>query len=171
MKTGNSKAFIEELVVKNKVIILRTVQNVLGKEYAYLAEDAVGDVYLLACEKAYVLKSHPCPGAWLTVAARYVALSLIRNQNAQVPTVPLNEYSAKSDKDNVYNEVLYRIWLENKLPEKILASLSNDEMAVYLKLYVENKKAKTAIEELQLPKSTFYSIRNRMEEKIKEKIF
>lgn len=170
MKTGNSKAFIEELVVKNKVIILRTVQNVLGKEYAYLAEDAVDDVYLLACEKAYVLKSHPCPGAWLTVAARYVALGLIRNQNAQVPTVPLNEYSAKSDKDNVYNEVLYRIWLENKLPEKILASLSNDEMAVYLKLYVENKKAKTAIEELKIPRSTFYSIRNRMEEKIKEKI-
>lgn len=170
MRTPEGKSLIEKLILENKTLIRRTVQNTLGSEYAYLAEEAVSELYLLACEKQSVIEAHPCPRAWLVVAARHVSQGLVKKHSADTLTVPIDERKACTAKDGVYNEVLYKIWLENKLPEKLLATLTDKERAVYYTYYIEKKKPKQIAAELGIPTSSVYGIRNRLKEKIEEKI-
>lgn len=170
MCAPKGESLMEKLILENKTLIRRTVQNALGSEYAYLAEEAVAELYLLACEKQSVIEAHPCPRAWLVVAARHVSQGLMKKHQADTLAVPIDEHNVCSAKDSVYNEVLYKTWLENKLPEKLLALLTDKERAVYYAYYVEKKKPKQIAAEQGIPTSSVYGIRNRLKEKIEEKI-
>lgn len=86
--TADESVFVEKLIEDNKKAIKNIIYNVLGKDYEYLAEDTIYDVYLLICQKIDVLKNHSNPKAWIFVAARYVARGAVKKSKRH-KTVPI----------------------------------------------------------------------------------
>ncbi len=159
--------FIEKLIIENRKIIKNIIYNILGERYKHHAEDAVCDVYLLMCQKIDVLKNHNAPRAWIFVAARYVARGVVRNNKKHDNTIPIDMIEDFPSDINVEEEATYRIWLSDKVPEKLIKSLTKREQQVYQKLYIEGKTPKQAAVELNLTANAVYNFNKNIRDKIK----
>ncbi len=167
--SAEDKAYLRTLIMENEKYIKHAVTNTLGPLFEYLADDAVGELYLLACQKVDVIKTCDSPRAWLIVAARYVAKGLIKKQKKDLNSVELTE-ALNSDDENVFEEAVYRIWLENKIPEKLIDSLTQREREVYIKLHIENKTPKEAAAELGVTVNLVHNVNKNLKDKIKAEI-
>lgn len=159
--------FVKNVIEENEKYINVTVYNTLGGLYGYLAEEAIGDVYLLACKKVDVLKSHSCPRAWLIVAAKHVSQGLIRKHRTDFMNVELSEAENLKSDDDVAEDAVYEIWLENKIPEKLIGTLTKREREVYAKLYIECKTPKETAAELGVKVTLVNNINKNLKDKIK----
>lgn len=162
--------FLQALIEANEKVINITIYNALGEQYTYLAEDAVAQLYLLACEKIDVLRAHECPKAWLIVAAKLTAKSIIKKHITELSHVFTADPPELSADDNVFEEAVYSIWLQNKVPEKLIAMLTKREKEVYNKLYIENKTAKQAAAELGTTVNLINNVHKNLRGKIKNAI-
>ena len=163
--TDDQKAFAEKLITENKSIIYYTIQGVLGEVYGYLADDCVGELYLLACAKILELEKHPCPRAWMLVAARLTAHTLIKKHKTDLDNTPL-ELAHKTRVDTTHEDALFEIWLQNDVPQKLLRTLTKREKQIYHKLYEENKDTETVAAELDLSVSTVRSFNKLLKDKL-----
>ena len=77
--------------------------------------------------------------------------------------------SAQEEKD-IFEEAVYEIWLESKVPEKLIANLTKREREVYHKIYIENKKPKEAAKELELSINAVNNIHKNLRDKIKDDV-
>ena len=158
--------YIEDLFKEHGKEIRVTIVNVLGHENASLIEDAVGDLCLLMCEKIEKLKSHTSPVAWLTIASRFIALNLRRNQNKYNDLIPLDGVRIKSNGAEIFDEVQYAIWLEEDVPQKLMKMLTKRETDIYQKIYVEEKRVKDVAKELGITENTVRNLHKRLRDKI-----
>lgn len=158
--------YIESLLKENENAINTTIYNTLGHTYKAMAEDAIGELCLLMCERIETLKTHECPKAWLIVSAKFVALGLIRKQNKETDAISLDNIIAGTKGTEVFDEVLYAIWLENKAPEKLIATLSKRESEVYRKIYIEKKTVKETAKELDITENTIRNVHKNLRDKI-----
>lgn len=168
--TEEDACLINDLIEENCNQIKNIIYNTLGSENRYLAEDAVNEFYLLMCEKIDVLRVHTCPKAWMFVAARHTAQGMIQKYRKDSTCIPLDEISYKVGETDVFEDALYEIWLENKVPEKIIAGLTKRERNVYYKLYIEKKKPKEIAEELGVSANAVRNMNKTIRDKIKETV-
>lgn len=168
--TKEEADFVEKLITDNEKHIKNVVFNTLGAENRQLAEDCINDFYLLMCEKVEILKNHPCPKAWILVAAKHTAQGCISRRKKDISSVSMDEIAEESSDDDVFEDTVYAIWLENKVPERIIESLTKRERELYYKIYIENKKPKEAAKELDISVSTVHNIHKNMKEKIKNRV-
>jgi len=162
--------YIESLLSENQKAINTTIYNTLGKDYYSLAEDALGELCLLACEKIETLKTHVCPKAWLIIAAKLVSFDLIREKNREYKRVPLKDVLTTPEEPEVFEEVLYSIWTENHVPQKLLSLLTKQEAVVYSMIYKEGKTVKEIANELNIVENTVRNIHKHLRDKITDAI-
>ena len=168
--TTEESIFIEQLLTDNKQYIKNIIYSELGDTYKYLAEDAIHDMYLLMCQKIDVLKAHNCPKAWILIASKRVAQGVMYKNRKDLQSVPLDNITGEADNIDVIEQVVYEIWLENKLPEKLIESLTPREREVYYKLYMEEKSVKETAEELSITANAVYNFNKNLKDKIKNEI-
>ena len=169
--TESQRAFIEHLIGENQGVIYCIIKAVLGEVYGYLLEDCVGKLYLLTCEKIDIVENHPCPKAWIRVAAKLTALYMIKNNRKDLEVTSLEGRAfPTAGVDTTYEEALFGIWLGNDVPKKLLNTLTKREAQIYYKLYVENKDTETVATELGLNVSTVRSFKNLIKNKLTEHI-
>lgn len=167
--TETQRSYIENLIQNHKTLVYYTIRSVLRKGYGYLAEECVSELYLLMCQKVQVLETHPNPKAWMIVAAKLTAFSVIKKYRHDSSNVPL-ENSKASKIDSTYEEALYSIWLENDVATRVLAGLTKRETQIYHKLYIENKSTLATARELDISVSTVRSFKKLIKDKIEFKV-
>ena len=167
--TQTQKEFLESLINENKRLISNTVLNTLGKAFSFLYEDCISELYLLACLKISVAQSHPNPVGWIIVCARLTAYTLMQNHKRDINSVPLED--SLSDATNVFDEVLYSIWIENDAVLKIINTLTPREREVYNLIYIQGKKPEEAASLLGISHSTVRNIRKQLKDKITQKVY
>ncbi len=168
--TKDDALYIEQLIRQNDKYIKNVIYNTLGPENRYLAEDAISEFYLLICEKIEALRSHPSPKGWLLVAAKHTAQGMISMHKKDAMSVSLEEALHEPDKTDVFEDTVYEIWLENKVPEKLIAGLTKRERQVYVKIYIEDKKPKDVAAELNISVNAVHNIHKNLRDKIKNEI-
>ncbi len=157
---------VAELIEENKTHIKNVIFNTLGPTFSYLVNDTISELYLLLCKKIDVLKSHSIPKGWILVAAKRTALSMMAKHQMDLSTVPLVEAVSKGNDSDVCDTALYEIWMENNVPAKLIARLTKREQEVYIKIYVEGKKATEVAKELNVSASTIHNIHKNLRDKI-----
>ena len=165
--TKSDARFIADLIERYESSIKNIIYNTLGSEKIYLAEDTISEVYLLMCQKIEILKAHESPKAWVLVAAKRVAQGILAKNRREISTVPLDEVENHLGGTDVFEEAVYEIWLENKVPEKLIANLSKREREVYYKIYIEGKTPKETAEELDISLNAVHNIHKNLKDKIK----
>lgn len=168
--TKKEAYFIENLIEYNEKHIKNVIHSTLGSENQYLAEDTINEFYLLMCEKIEILKAHPCPQAWILVAAKYTAQGMVHKHKKDLLSVSLDEVSYKLGETDVFEDAVYEIWLENKVSEKLIANLTKREREIYYKIYIEKKKPKEIAAELNISANAVRNINKNLRDKIKDDI-
>ena len=56
--SDENKSYLRAIIMENEKYIKFAVTNTLGPLFRYLADDAVGELYLLACQKVDVIKTY-----------------------------------------------------------------------------------------------------------------
>ncbi len=166
--SAEDSKLLSQLIEANEKSIRVTIYNTLGSVYSYLADEAVGELLLLACEKIDTIKTHCSPKAWLLVAARHVAQSVMKKHKKDLLVVEYNAIEKQASNDNVFEDALFAIWIENKVPQKLLALLTKREREVYYKLYIEKKTPKQAAEELGVKRNLINNVNKNLKDKIKD---
>lgn len=168
------REFVEKLIIENKASVYAIVRNVLGAVNGYLFEDCISEVYLLLCKKVSDLENHPSPKAWLYIAAKMTARGVIskhKNDQSNVSLefsqsdAPLEDFLSTSH-DPTYEEAMYHIYLESDIDQKILEILTQKEVQVYQKLFLQKKSIKEAASELCMSESTIRTHKMAVKDKI-----
>ena len=162
--------FIERLIEQNSKYINNIIYNTLGADNQYLAKDTISEFHLLMCEKIGTLKTHPSPKGWILVAAKHTAQGMIAKYKKDSLSVSLDEVSYKLGETDIFEDSIYEIWLENKVPEKLIAHLSKREREVYCKIYIDGKKPKVVAKELNISINAVHNIHKNLRDKIKNDI-
>lgn len=168
--TKEDALFIEQLIEQNGKYINNIIFNTLGPNNQYLAKDAVSEFYLLMCEKIDTLRTHPSPKGWILVAAKHTAQGMIAKYKKDSLSVSLDEVSYELGETDVFEDAIYEMWLENKIPEKLIANLTKREREVYCKIYIDNKKPKVVAQELNISVNAVHNIHKNLRDKIKDDI-
>ncbi len=165
LTTAESK-FLEQLIRDNEKLINAIMFKRLGAYYNALAEDAIGQLYLLACEKIDVLLTHECPKGWLIVSATFISKSIIRRYLRDKRNVPYDDILNTSSGQEIFEESVFHIWIKEGAVEKLLSSLTKRERQVYTKLYIEGKSPAVAAEELDVTLNLIYTTKRNLKRKI-----
>jgi RNA polymerase sigma-70 factor (ECF subfamily) len=142
------QGFFEQLCVDYYEKILRYLYGVLADEAA--ANDCTQDVFLIACQKADALSTHPNPGGFLFKTAKNLARKSCREGFKQM----LNELRTEAAADALISKLadlsadiekaLDEEINENDYIETVLGELSEDKRKLYT-LYYINKQTMAEI--------------------------
>lgn len=135
-----------------------------------MAEDALSELCLVACENVQTLKNHVCPKAWLIITAKFVSITLTREYQKKCKHLPINELMVGSKELDVFEEVLFSTWTENDAPQKLISLLTKREAQVYKMLYQEGKSVKEIAQELNVVENTVRNIHKHLRDKIPDAI-
>lgn len=161
---------LRRLIEENEKTTRKIIYSTLGKLYSYVAEEAIAELYLLACEKIDIIKTYRSPKAWLFVASKLVAQGMIKKHKKDLLAVDYDALTETSSSDDVFEEALFAIWIEDKVPEKLIASLTKREREVYYKLYIEKKSLAEAAEELGVKRNLINNVHRNLRDKIKDSV-
>ncbi len=142
----------------------------MSAEHRDLAEDAISEFHLLMCEKIEILKAHPSPKGWILVAAKHTAQGMIAKNRKDLSSVSLDEALHKPAETDVFEDTVYEIWLDNKVPEKLIAGLTKRERQVYHEIYIEDKKPKEVAADLNISVNAVHNIHKNLRDKIKDDV-
>ena len=146
-KRKNGEAFFEELCEDYYEKILRYLYSSLSDETA--ARDCTQEVFLVACQKAELLKQHPNPGGFLFQTAKNLARKTRRESFSRM----VQEISSDggnlelSDICSGIEAVLDSEIDELEYVETVLSGLSSDKRRLY-SLYYINRKSMAEIASL-----------------------
>lgn len=156
---------INEYAEEIKNVIYSTVSNRND-----LIEEAVSDLHLLMCEKIEDIKTHSCPKAWILVSAKRVAQGVIAKARRYSSVVPLDDIVEIADERSIEDEAIFQIWMDEKVPEKLIGRLSKREREVYDKIYVEGKTTKETASDLNISLNAVHNIHKNLRDKIKDDV-
>lgn len=168
--TAEETAYIRELIIENEYIIRAQIKEKLKGKFAYLGEECIGDLYLLACQKAHVLINHPNPVGWLIIAARNIVKNAERKYKTVVDKTIDKELTDIPSGDQVIEDALYNIWMQEGSIERLLALLSPREREIYEMLYKEKRTSIQTANILGISDSTVRNIALTIKKKIKDGI-
>lgn len=168
--SAEDSVLLRLLIEENDKTVKAVIYSTLGEQYSYVAEEAVAELYLLACEKINKIKTYHSPKAWLMIAAKRVAWGVIKKHKKDLRVAAYDALSEESSKDDVFEDAVYAIWIEDKVPEKIIALLTKREREVYHKLYIEEKSPAEAAEELGVKINLINNVRKNLKDKIKDAV-
>ena len=164
--TQDESDFLKKLILDNETCLTTIIKNNLGETYKYLTEDAVSELYLLACKKIQKLKTHPCPTKWLFVAAKLTAHTVVKKHRRDANISPLQDIPEQKSNSDVFEDTVYNIWIENQIPEILISQLSKRERQIYYMLYIENKSTKNIADELNISENNVRNINKNLRDKI-----
>lgn len=166
--TPEEAEFVKDLLLRNRQTISSVIKMLLKDGYSFLYDDCLSETYLTACQKVDILKVHGNPDAWITVAAKWSTMALLKEFKRQkYLNNQANEFVC-STKDSVFEEVVYNIWVENNVPEKLISELTKREKEVYRLLFLEQKTPQEVANELGISISTVRNTKKHLIDKIKE---
>ena len=166
--TEEEALFAQKILEDNSQQIKAAVYSTLGTENRYLAEDAINEVFLLICEKIDTLMAYTCPKAWIIAAARNTAQNIKRKHKYDSMRIPIEEINVGIYDEDVFENAIFNIWMENKVPEKLIAKLTPREREIYQKIYIEDKSPKEIAEELDVSYNTVRNIHKNLRDKIND---
>lgn len=167
---AEDSAFLAQLIEDNEKAIRASIRNTLGSLYDYIADEAVGELLLLACEKIDIIKTYRSPKAWLLIASKLVAQGMIKKHKKDLLALDYDALAEEASSDDVFEDAVFAIWIEHKVPEKLIASLTKREREVYYKLYIEKKSPAEAAEELGVKRNLINNVHRNLRDKIKDSI-
>lgn len=168
--TPQQAEFVKNLIITNEFIIKAQIKSVLQDNYYQHGDDCFGDVCLIACQKIAVLETHENPSAWVVVAARNAAINMARKIATKTNNTAEQEVSDSPCEEMGYEEVIFKVWLENNSIEKLLNILTPHEREIYNLVYIEKLTSKQVAEKLNISASTVRTISITLKNKIKNAI-
>ena len=116
--TGEQSARIEEIYLKMYAPLMAYAVNALGRQTT--AEEAVQDVFRIACTKPEVLLTSPNPEGWLVNSLKYVVFNMRRAQAAMARLVEVGQRPEDLDTEGPAGDDLeLRLTVEESLsPEE-----------------------------------------------------
>lgn len=167
--SNSDRLFVSNLIENNAEYIKRIIHNTLGNVYKYLFDDAISEMHLLMCRKIEELKVHPSPKAWILVSAKRVAQGMIAKDRRHT-SVPLDKAAEVADERNLEDTAIFEIWMDEKIPEKLIRRLSKRERQVYEKIYEEGKTPKETASDLNISLNAVHNIHKNLRDKIKDDV-
>lgn len=173
--SAQEKEFLEKLLEKEYVLIVRVTEKMLGESYLSLKDEALSELHLLMIRKIKELMRHESPEKWVVTAAKYIAL--------HVKTELAKYQSNFSDTDiddvlyaeDVFEMALYNIWLENDVYSLLKNELTPREAQVFGLMFEQRLSCKEIMQKLGVSESTVWNIRKSIKDKysytIKNKLF
>ncbi len=167
--TSEECDYIEKLITRNQSILRSVIRSALGERFDQLGDECISDLYLLICEKIDILKNHKNPDGWIVVAATNIARNAIRKYNTQLKHTTAEEIIDIRVEDNIFESVLYNIWLKDGIIEKLLDKLTPHEREIYNYLYRKRLPSKKVAEIMGLSDSTIRNINAKIKKKIQNR--
>ncbi len=162
--TKEDADFVEALLKQHQRVIMSVIRANLNHHLYYLAEDCLSEVYLVACQNVSELKKHAHPDGWLAVTAKYITIRLAKDEMKNLRKIGRAvEHTAH---EHVFESALYNIWLEEKMPEKILGTLTKREKEIYEMIYIRCMKNDEIARQLGISESTIRNINKSIVDKI-----
>ena len=162
--------FIKALVLRNDALIRNVLKGVFADRYLQLTDECIAETYLLACERAEVLKDHPNPDGWIIKAAKTKALELNR-KDRDGRTVPLDRAEARSVDTTVEDEAQYNIWKERFYISEVLGELSKREKQIYYLIYMRRVTVAEAAKELGISAKTVLNVKRKIVAKVEKLLY
>ena len=159
--------FIDGLIERNRSVLGNIIKFSLGEDFDHLWEDCLSETYLLACRKIDVLKAHENPDGWIINAAKKNAGNMKRNNNKYKSNISIEKLPELPDEQNVFEEAVFNIWMEKKVPSILISRLSKREKEVYELFYIEHKTTDEIAKRLGINVSTVRNIKKNIVDKIK----
>lgn len=167
--TKEESDFIDDLIKTHYVMIEKLINRFACGDLQ-IAEEAVSELYLLMCKKAKVLNEHPSPKAWIIRASKYIVQGLITKNSKEKASVSIEVLPECASETDVFEDVVYSIWMEENVPDKVLSHLTKREREVYQGIYIENKKPKEVASDLNISVNAVNNIHKNLRDKIKDDI-
>ena len=164
--TEQESARFEELVWKQRKVLLIVIQRALGSSFSYLVDDCLSETMLIACQKADVVLHHTNPEGWLIETARNTARNMMRKHQRDKVNIPIDMLPELSSHQDDYEAIIFNHWISKEVPEQLLKRLTNRERQVYYLLYKEKRSAKDVATELGITESTVYNTKKSIVDKI-----
>ncbi len=168
--TPQQAEFVKNLIIKNEFIIRAQIKSVLQDNYYQYGDDCFGDLCLIVCQKAETLLNHENPSAWVVVAARNAAINMARKIATKANNTAEKEVSDSPCEEMGYEDVIFKVWLENNSIEKLLSILTPHEREIYNLVYIEKLTSKQVAEKLNISASTVRTTSITIKTKIKNAI-
>ena len=151
-------------------IILNRLYNGCPKDYAY---DCLQDVFTIALEKKEDEKFNQNPTGWLTITAQNV----VDNHNRK-HTLRLRHYLTDLDidistiptSDYWFEDIAYRLALENNLWTQIFDSLKQSEQTIFIMRYYHEMSLDDISSQLGMSKNALYARLCRIQKRIRKLI-
>lgn len=132
-------------------LIKNTIIHCLTYKGSYDVEDALMDVFYIACYKIEKLKDSPNPAGWLVNTAKNVAA----NQSRKYFVIDKHNYTDEnglkyvscSFEETLLDDITFETWMNNKAVDSIKSLLSETELILY-KLRFEEHKSITEISKI-----------------------
>lgn len=162
--------FVEELITQNDTLLRNILRISLRKWYTLLADECLGEIYLLTCQKAAMLMKHANPTGWLVLVAKYKSIDLMRNFFAKAHT-SVDDFDNYSIGDVCYSEAIYNIWIQDDAIGKLLSSLTKNEAIVYKAIFVDLTDIDDIAKELGVTRKAVLNTKSKIRKKLKTIIY
>jgi len=151
-------------------VILSRLYDGCPKDYAY---DCLQDVFAIALEKKDDEKFNQNPIGWLTLTAQHVVENYNRKFTNRsrfhhtafdfdLNTVPASDYW--------FEDMAYRVAIENHIWERILDDLKRDERVIFIMRYYQEMSSEDICLELGISKNHLAVRLSRIKHKVKKAI-
>lgn len=158
---------LSNLVIEHRNVIHRIIYNALSPQFTYLVDDCESDVILIAVEHAAELLSHPNATGWFVLTARNIAHNARRKEITRTHNlISVSEFKSKTEIEPL-EDILYKDWINDGIPEELIARLAPREREVYNLIFVEHMSTKEISDKLCLRESTVRNIKKHIIDKIK----
>lgn len=169
--TNEEAERLESIIMDRIHIIRHTIVKIFGVTYHDLVEDCISEVLLLACEKSDIVLNHSNPGGWLVNASKNTAYNMLRKHRKENRNLPIDDLGSVSSTEDVFEEMVYREWMEKQVPALLLSHLTKREREIYELLFVQKKTPQTVADELHISVNTVRNIKKSIVDKIKNDVY
>ena len=173
--SAQEKEFLEKLLEKEYVLIMRVTEKMLGESYLSLKDEALSELHLLMIRKIKELMRHESPEKWVVTAAKYIALHVKTEQAKYQSNFSDTDIDDVLYAEDVFEMALYNIWLENDVYSLLKNELTIREAQVFELMFEQKLSCIEIMQKLGVSESTVWNIRKSIKDKycyaIKNKLF
>ncbi len=159
--------FVRNLIIRNDTLVRTLLKSTLGDLYGSLGDECIGELHLLACEKAAELMEHPNPDGWLIKACKLKGLEQRRKATA-VRTVPLAEINELPACGAADDSARLAAVLERLGAMEDTDLLTPRERQIYCLIYIKDKTVEQTAKLLGISEKTVHNTRLNMIKKVKK---
>lgn len=139
-------------------IILNTILKVLGDENAYMAEDCLGQTFMIACKKKDKMLSRERPVVWLMAVGKNCARRYRRDAEKERSRFVFDEEIVSNIEDKkgefLIDDIVYRDWMKNGVLQKLIDELHPRTRQAFIAKYIDGKTNAEIAAEMKVTEST-----------------